>query len=117
EEDYAAPQSDIERQIASVWAEVLQLEAVGRFDNFFELGGHSLHVTRVHTKLLASYGSELKIVDLFQFPTVEKLPKHLSSKHQGNGAAELVRDRAMKQKDVLQRRSQSLKDRRKRDER
>jgi len=117
EEGYAAPQSEVERQIAAVWAEVLQLEAVGRFDNFFELGGHSLHVTRVHTKLAATLGRELKIVDLFQFPTVEKLAKHLSAKHQGNGAAELVRDRAMKQKDVLQRRSQSLKDRRKKEER
>nr|WP_277753043.1 amino acid adenylation domain-containing protein [Pseudomonas kitaguniensis] len=37
--DYEAPQGRIERSLALVWAQVLQLEQVGRHDNFFELGG------------------------------------------------------------------------------
>ncbi|HXP10643.1 MAG TPA: condensation domain-containing protein, partial [Acidobacteriaceae bacterium] len=39
---YEAPLGEIETTLATLWAEVLQLERVGRHDNFFALGGHSL---------------------------------------------------------------------------
>ncbi|MEO3715959.1 phosphopantetheine-binding protein, partial [Roseateles flavus] len=39
---YEAPQGEVEATLAAIWAELLQLERVGRHDNFFELGGHSL---------------------------------------------------------------------------
>ncbi|EGH74884.1 AMP-binding enzyme, partial [Pseudomonas syringae] len=39
---YEAPQGPIEIALASLWAELLHVEQVGRQDNFFELGGHSL---------------------------------------------------------------------------
>ncbi|PVZ42392.1 non-ribosomal peptide synthetase [Pseudomonas sp. CC120222-01a] len=40
--EHEAPQGDIEQRLALLWAELLQLERVGRQDHFFELGGHSL---------------------------------------------------------------------------
>jgi len=40
--EYAAPMGEVERTLASLWAQVLQLDRVGRHDNFFELGGDSL---------------------------------------------------------------------------
>ncbi|KAA6188341.1 non-ribosomal peptide synthetase, partial [Pseudomonas lactis] len=40
--EYQAPQGDVETTLARLWAEVLQVEQVGRHDHFFELGGHSL---------------------------------------------------------------------------
>ncbi|WP_246765914.1 non-ribosomal peptide synthetase, partial [Pseudomonas syringae] len=39
---YEAPQGEVENLLATIWAEVLQVEQVGRHDHFFELGGHSL---------------------------------------------------------------------------
>ncbi|MDE4537196.1 non-ribosomal peptide synthase/polyketide synthase [Pseudomonas sp. ITEM 17296] len=40
--EYVAPQSELEQQIAAIWADVLKLEKVGLTDNFFELGGDSI---------------------------------------------------------------------------
>ncbi|MBV4543003.1 non-ribosomal peptide synthetase [Pseudomonas vlassakiae] len=40
--EHEAPQGDIEQRLALLWAELLQVERVGRQDHFFELGGHSL---------------------------------------------------------------------------
>ena len=42
----ALPQTQLERQIAQIWAEHLQIEAIGLHDNFFDLGGHSLLVVK-----------------------------------------------------------------------
>ncbi|EGH35174.1 amino acid adenylation, partial [Pseudomonas syringae pv. japonica str. M301072] len=38
---YEAPVGDVEIRLAALWAELLNVEKVGRHDHFFELGGHS----------------------------------------------------------------------------
>jgi hypothetical protein len=40
--EYQAPRSDVERQLADIWAEMLGIDRVGILDNFFELGGDSV---------------------------------------------------------------------------
>jgi len=40
--EYVAPQSDLEKAMATVWQELLGIDQVGVTDNFFDLGGHSL---------------------------------------------------------------------------
>jgi amino acid adenylation domain-containing protein len=74
---YAAPQTPLEKSIAEVWREFLHLETVGVNDNFFELGGHSLLLVLVHEKLLESLKREVAIADMFRFPTVRALARHL----------------------------------------
>ncbi|WP_264312050.1 non-ribosomal peptide synthase/polyketide synthase [Pseudomonas putida] len=64
--DYLAPRSELEQQIAAVWAEVLKLEKVGLHDNFFELGGHSLLATQVLARLQIELGMNLPLALLFQ---------------------------------------------------
>nr|WP_276572270.1 non-ribosomal peptide synthetase [Pseudomonas sp. dw_612] len=44
---YEAPQGEIEQTLAALWADLLNVEQVGRRDNFFELGGHSLLAMRL----------------------------------------------------------------------
>jgi amino acid adenylation domain-containing protein len=70
---YAAPQSDIEKQLAKIWAEVLSVEQVGIHDNFFDLGGHSLAATRVISRALQAFKLELPVNALFDAPTVAQM--------------------------------------------
>ncbi|HKN82881.1 MAG TPA: amino acid adenylation domain-containing protein, partial [Pyrinomonadaceae bacterium] len=42
EEDYVAPRTSVEKELARIWQEVLGVERVGITDNFFELGGDSI---------------------------------------------------------------------------
>ncbi|ESA36656.1 amino acid adenylation domain protein [Leptolyngbya sp. Heron Island J] len=42
EQTFVPPQSQVETTLATLWAQVLQVERVGRHDNFFFLGGDSI---------------------------------------------------------------------------
>ena len=76
-EDYVEPHSEIERRIADIWRQVLDLEKIGIRDNFFDLGGHSLLLLEVQAKLLERLGREVRATVLFQYPTIETLAAHL----------------------------------------
>ncbi len=78
-EPYVAPRSELERIIAGVWREVLEVERVGVHDNFFNLGGHSLLLLRVNGRLREALGAELPVVEMFKHPTVSALAERLSA--------------------------------------
>ena len=63
---YVAPQTDLQRQLAAIWAEVLKVEQVGLEDNFFELGGHSLLATQVISRIRQQLDVELTLRNLFE---------------------------------------------------
>ncbi|QUE90944.1 non-ribosomal peptide synthase/polyketide synthase [Pseudomonas sp. SCA2728.1_7] len=67
---YVAPQGEVETAMARIWAEVLNVEQVGRHDNFFELGGHSLLAVRL-VNLLQRGGLQVSLAELFQHPSIE----------------------------------------------
>lgn len=73
----ALPDSDLERAIADAWQEALGMGQVGIYDNFFDLGGHSLLIIKVHSALVERLRREVSIVEMFQYPTISALAKHL----------------------------------------
>ena len=74
---YRKPRTDVERSIATVWGNVLQLDKVGLDDNFFEMGGNSLLAQRT-TALLAEAGMPVAVTKLYQFPTVAGLAGYVA---------------------------------------
>ncbi|MGH7833537.1 MAG: AMP-binding protein, partial [Candidatus Binatia bacterium] len=69
----AASHTPMEKLIADIWAEVLQVERIGIHENFFDLGGHSLLVTRVLSRVRETCQVELPLRALFEDPTVAGL--------------------------------------------
>jgi acyl carrier protein len=67
----------VERAIAGIWQEVLRVERVGLYDNFFDLGGHSLLLVRVLDRVRQALPGEPTMLDLFRYPTVAALARHL----------------------------------------
>lgn len=78
EENFVAPETELEQTIAIIWQEVLHVEKVGINHNFFDLGGHSLLMVQVHSKLYQTLNKDISIVEMFQYPTISTLAKHLS---------------------------------------
>ncbi|GCE15700.1 non-ribosomal peptide synthetase [Tengunoibacter tsumagoiensis] len=105
---YAPAETPIEKVIADVWKEVLQVDKVGINDNFFELGGHSLHLIRVFGKLQHQVPGELLLTDLFQFATIHDLSAHLQ---QSEGQTQLLTEaqqKAIHQREAINRRKNTM---------
>jgi aryl carrier-like protein len=66
---YEAPIGEIETALAELWAELLQVERVGRRDHFFELGGHSLLAVTLIERL-RQRGIAADVRALFASPTL-----------------------------------------------
>jgi amino acid adenylation domain-containing protein/thioester reductase-like protein len=74
---YEPPEGHVEQMLAGLWQASLQIDQVGRDDNFFELGGHSLLAVRVLQKINSSSGCSLRVLDLYQQPTIRQLAKRI----------------------------------------
>jgi thioesterase domain-containing protein/acyl carrier protein len=78
--DYVPPATPIERELATVWREVLGVERVGRDDDFFELGGQSLIAVRLFTKMKKRYAIDLPLSTLFEAPTIAECASIVATK-------------------------------------
>ena len=78
---YVAPRSAMERLLAGIWTEVLDVE-MGAHDDFFALGGHSLLATRVIARLETALGVELPVRLLFEAPTIAGLARRIVAMEQ-----------------------------------
>ncbi len=80
-EAFVAPESDIEAQLAAIWGRILGVPKVGARDNFFALGGHSLLAVQAHREIREQLNApKLSITDIFRFPTLSALARHLDDR-------------------------------------
>ncbi|RMT41056.1 Amino acid adenylation, partial [Pseudomonas syringae pv. solidagae] len=75
---YEAPQGEVETLLASIWADVLTVEQVGRHDHFFELGGHSLLAVMLIERM-RQVGLSADVRVLFSQPTLAALAAAVGS--------------------------------------
>jgi acyl carrier protein len=76
--EFVTPRNDLEKQVTTIFAEVLALTQVGVNDNFFALGGDSLRATRVISRLRAAFQVNFPIVMVFKKPTVAELSDEIT---------------------------------------
>ncbi len=78
-----------EAQVAQIWQRLLGVGPVGQGDNFFELGGHSLLAVQAHRDIRIALNVErLSITDIFRFPTLGALARHIGQLTGGATPAE-----------------------------
>lgn len=70
---FIAPRTELEQQLAAIWAELLDLDEVGVNDDFFELGGDSLLAMRLVLAVEQTTGGHVPPPDFFRTPTVGQM--------------------------------------------
>ena len=73
--EYIAPESQVERELAKLWQEILGVDRVGILDNFFELGGHSLKASVLVSRIHKAFNVEIKLTEIFKAPSIKELSK------------------------------------------
>ncbi len=78
EDEFIAPESDIEKTIAIVFQEMLNLEKIGSKDDFFSLGANSLLIAQANNRLSQRLDKKVSLVAMYRYPTVAALAGFLS---------------------------------------
>lgn len=77
--DFVAPRTATEKQLASIWADILGITQVSVHDDFFELGGHSLMAAQFVARVTDTLQVGLPLRRLFDAPTIASLAEHVDT--------------------------------------
>ena len=84
ETEYVAPRDTLEKKLAKVWAEVLNIErrdenhtSIGVADNFFDFGGHSLKATLLAARIHRDFDVKVPLEEIFKGPTIAHLAQYI----------------------------------------
>lgn len=71
-EEYNAPEGDIEIMLQGLWEDILPSSPIGRYDNFFSLGGDSILSIQMVSRIRDA-GYLIKPSDIFSHQTIAEL--------------------------------------------
>ncbi|AFZ28231.1 acyl-CoA synthetase (AMP-forming)/AMP-acid ligase II (plasmid) [Cylindrospermum stagnale PCC 7417] len=95
------PNNEMENQIAQIWKNILGFSEISIHDSIFAIGGSSLKMIQIHHQLEDSLGQKFSITEMFQYPTIHTLAKHLAqfsivlNNSQQNNELDKIRDRRL----------------------
>ncbi|WP_122257277.1 non-ribosomal peptide synthetase [Pseudomonas salomonii] len=95
-------ESELQKQIAAIWCEQLQVATVAADDHFFLLGGNSITATQVVARLRETLGLELNLRLLFEAPTLSAFAAHVAQLQQDGGIAQGAIQALSRQDDLPQ---------------
>lgn len=76
--DYVAPQNEIEQILADIWQQIIGIDKIGIHDNFFELGANSVTAVQIAAKANKE-GLKLRPNQFFNHQTIAELAIDLYS--------------------------------------
>jgi len=88
---FVAPEGELERKLAALWADVLRIDKVGANDDFFALGGHSLIAVRLTARIERTFHVAVPLASLIEAPTVRALAALLGEQLARRGAPQVLR--------------------------
>ncbi len=91
-----APSTELQKQIAAMFAKALGLESVAADEDFFEIGGTSMLASKVAMQAMVQK-IPIAYQDIFAFPTVEALERNILSM---NGASSEEKSAVMNDSDA-----------------
>ncbi|NFF81601.1 SDR family NAD(P)-dependent oxidoreductase [Clostridium botulinum] len=72
--------SQVEKDVARLWAEVLQKNELNIYDSFLSLGGDSILATYLYKKIDGQYPGILDISDIFNYSSIYEMSKCIERK-------------------------------------
>lgn len=83
DEDYAAPDGDLETAVAQIIADVLGVDRIGRSDSFYDYGGTSLQAIRICARIEGKLGIKVMPLCLFENDVLKDFAGQLAQASDG----------------------------------
>ncbi|KAA1243809.1 non-ribosomal peptide synthetase [Aquimarina sp. RZ0] len=81
---YTYPKTELQKELIELWKEVLQYTTdISLTDNFFALGGHSLNAVKLSHSINETYGYNIGLKTIFEYPTIATLSGFLEKEERG----------------------------------
>ena len=77
-----AAAGDIEQTLKAIVDDLLPGKAVDVDDNLFDVGASSLALIQIHERIEETWPGRVDLTELFDFPTISQLAKHIGSSSQ-----------------------------------
>ncbi|WP_299249897.1 condensation domain-containing protein, partial [uncultured Aquimarina sp.] len=77
-ESYVAPSIPIQKELCTIWQEVLGIDTIGITDDFFKTGGDSILSIQASSRI-RQLGYPCQVKDIFTYKTIDRLSAYLSS--------------------------------------
>jgi amino acid adenylation domain-containing protein len=77
---FVEPVSPLQKKLADLWCDLLDIDRVGIDDNFFDLGGNSLLALQMIARLKSVLERDLSVVALYQHPTIRGIENIMEGK-------------------------------------
>ncbi|PPT09099.1 Malonyl CoA-acyl carrier protein transacylase [Geitlerinema sp. FC II] len=87
-ERFVPARTGVEKVLADLWTQVLNVERIGIYDNFFDLGGHSLRAIQLVTQIRDVFQVDLMLQSFFEAPTIEGLARCVEARQAGTDTVE-----------------------------
>ncbi|MDD1505460.1 amino acid adenylation domain-containing protein [Lysinibacillus sp. CNPSo 3705] len=100
ESEVAAATTVLEENVLKIWRTVLDIEYIGVHDDYFDIGGHSLLAIKVIAALREQLNINLKVSDIFKYPTVSKLCIYIENSEFGQSDFENTSIKPIRKKRV-----------------
>ena len=93
---FTAAITTIEKVIANLWAEIIEIDEVGIHDDFSELGGDSLAAAQIVSEVNKIFSLKQPLKILFEAPTVAKLVEFVLTNETHPGQSDKIANVLMK---------------------
>ncbi len=98
---FIEPRNSVEKKVADIWTEILEIEKIGMRDNFFEIGGDSVSMVRISNKIEELFNIKIPLKEFLTGSTIEALAiyinehrdveKNFSQEKELNNISEVIR--------------------------
>lgn len=79
EQHYSPAETELEKQLAALWQQILETDRISIYDNFFDIGGNSFKLIWVFREFSRTWPGQLKLTDLFKYSTIHSLAAFLEA--------------------------------------
>ena len=82
------PRTDVERKLAKIWSETLNISQVGLYSNYFQLGGDSLIATKLNSLIREKFNVEMSLEVIFKNAVLSEMAEAIEKLSKENNLLE-----------------------------